>query len=166
MLAAVAALLVIRVWALPSLTSCHLTGSANECDRLRFLACQKRCRAGWSARREEPPRSRWVVPVRRRIVLEPGRHYRLDGLISAKRALCVQSVSERRKMHTRCLLLVSSLALVCCSIAGRAASPDDPGAGVPADRYRPVFSGTKSYRPVEPLPWGDANRRVGAPPEI
>ena len=26
--------------------------------------------------------------------------------------------------------------------------------------YGPVFSGTKSYRPVEPLSWDDVNRRV------
>jgi len=41
-----------------------------------------------------------------------------------------------------------------------AASADDPGAPVPAERYVPVLKGTRSYRPVEPLPWGDVNRRV------
>jgi hypothetical protein len=40
------------------------------------------------------------------------------------------------------------------------ASPDDPGAKVPAAQYRSVTSGTRSYRPVVPLPWGDINRRV------
>jgi hypothetical protein len=46
-------------------------------------------------------------------------------------------------------------------VAGtQAASPDDPGAPVKANRYSPVTSGTKSYRPVEPLPWGDVNKRV------
>lgn len=40
-----------------------------------------------------------------------------------------------------------------------APSPDQPvGAVGPA--YLPVGAGTKSYRPVEPLPWGDINRRV------
>ena len=38
-------------------------------------------------------------------------------------------------------------------------TPDAPIA-VPAARYEPIVSGTKSYRPVEPLPWGDINRRV------
>lgn len=36
----------------------------------------------------------------------------------------------------------------------------DPNVGVPPSGYSSVFSGTKSYRPVEPLPWGDVNRRV------
>jgi hypothetical protein len=46
-------------------------------------------------------------------------------------------------------------------VAGaQAASPDDPAASVKANRYIPVTSGTKSYRPVEPLPWADVNRRV------
>ena len=35
-------------------------------------------------------------------------------------------------------------------------------------RYVPLGTGTKSYRPVEPMPWGDLNRRVapreGKPP--
>jgi hypothetical protein len=42
--------------------------------------------------------------------------------------------------------------------------PADPGAPVPPARYAPVISGTKSYRPVEPVPWGNVNRSV-APPE-
>jgi len=46
-----------------------------------------------------------------------------------------------------------------------AASPDDPGAPAPSARYRPVTSGTKTYRPVEPLPWGDVNRRVAPQPQ-
>lgn len=45
-------------------------------------------------------------------------------------------------------------------LGAQAASPADPGAPVKANRYSPVTSGTKSYRPVEPLPWGDVNRRV------
>ncbi len=48
--------------------------------------------------------------------------------------------------------------LVVSSAVGR--GPADPAAGVPPTRYSPVISGTKSYRPVEPLPWGDVNRRV------
>lgn len=41
-----------------------------------------------------------------------------------------------------------------------ARDPANPDAGVPPARYSPIISGTKSYRPVEPLPWGDVNRRV------
>lgn len=37
--------------------------------------------------------------------------------------------------------------------------PDEPVATPPA-RYEPIVTGTKSYRPVEPMPWGDINRRV------
>ena len=47
------------------------------------------------------------------------------------------------------------------------AMPDEPTA-VPKARYVPLGTGTKSYRPVEPMPWGDLNRRVapreGKPP--
>ena len=39
----------------------------------------------------------------------------------------------------------------------------NPEASVPPARYSPVISGTKSFRPVEPLPWGDVNRRVMPP---
>jgi hypothetical protein len=46
----------------------------------------------------------------------------------------------------------------------RVADPADPGMRVPNVRYAPVTSGTKSYRPVEPLPWPDVNRRVAPPP--
>lgn len=41
-----------------------------------------------------------------------------------------------------------------------ARDPANPGASVPRAGYSPIGSGTKSYRPVEPLPWGDVNRRV------
>jgi hypothetical protein len=41
-----------------------------------------------------------------------------------------------------------------------ARDPANPDAGVAPALYSPVISGTKSYRPVEPLPWGDVNRRV------
>lgn len=40
--------------------------------------------------------------------------------------------------------------------------PDDPARGGPSG-YQSTTSGTKSYRPVEPLPWGDINRRVAPP---
>lgn len=47
--------------------------------------------------------------------------------------------------------------------------PDQPVA-VPEAHYGSVMSGTRSFRPVEPLPWGGVNRRVtpeqkSAPPE-
>lgn len=62
-------------------------------------------------------------------------------------------------MHAFSLLLGGLL--VTALVAGaQAARPDDPGAPVKANRYSPVTSGTKSYRPVEPLPWGDVNKRV------
>lgn len=62
-------------------------------------------------------------------------------------------------MAARLLVLLQALALT--AIPAHSASPDNPGAPVPSDRYRSVMSGTRSYRPVEPLPWGDVNRRVG-----
>jgi hypothetical protein len=62
------------------------------------------------------------------------------------------------------LLLLTSVAIVLGAASARATRPDDPGARVPANRYAPIMSGTRSYRPVEPLPWGDVNRRV-APKE-
>jgi hypothetical protein len=37
--------------------------------------------------------------------------------------------------------------------------PDQPLA-VPPAHYGSVMSGTRSFRPVEPLPWGGVNRRV------
>ncbi len=62
-------------------------------------------------------------------------------------------------MHAVSLLL-GGLLVAASAAGGYAASPDDPGASVKANRYSPVTSGTKSYRPVGPLPWGDVNRRV------
>lgn len=48
--------------------------------------------------------------------------------------------------------------------------PDDP-VPVRPYRYAPITSGAKSYRPIDPMPWGDVNKRVapkgsmpGAPP--
>lgn len=40
--------------------------------------------------------------------------------------------------------------------------PDDP-VKVKPYVYAPVTSGNQSYRPIEPLPWGDVNRRVAPP---
>ncbi|MGH7487960.1 MAG: hypothetical protein ACREMY_20520 [bacterium] len=62
-------------------------------------------------------------------------------------------------------LLFFGAALALTTATVRSGGPDDPGAPTRADRYRPVTSGTKSYRPVEPLPWGDVNRRVTPAPK-
>ena len=67
-------------------------------------------------------------------------------------------------MHVRSFL-GSSGALLALTTALSAATPDDPGAPAPPARYSPVTSGTKTYRPVEPLPWGDINRRVTPQPK-
>ena len=45
----------------------------------------------------------------------------------------------------------------------RGASAADPGARVPATRYRSVMT-TETLRPVEPQPWQDLNRNVAPPP--
>jgi hypothetical protein len=37
--------------------------------------------------------------------------------------------------------------------------PDRP-VGEAHSTYAPVLAGTKTYRPVEPMPWGAVNRRV------
>jgi hypothetical protein len=37
--------------------------------------------------------------------------------------------------------------------------PDDPARGGTSS-YQSIVAGTKSYRPVEPLPWNDINRGV------
>jgi hypothetical protein len=61
-------------------------------------------------------------------------------------------------------LLLIGFAIVGLALPTWARDPVDPGATVPPARYAPVFYGTKSYRPVEPVPWGNVNRSV-APPE-
>ena len=60
---------------------------------------------------------------------------------------------------------LSGLLLGWFSVSGATAhDPANPDAPTPPARYSPVLSGAQSYRPVEPLPWGDVNRRV-TPPE-
>jgi hypothetical protein len=44
-----------------------------------------------------------------------------------------------------------------------AADPADASSPVPRLQYESVLAGTRSYRPVEPMPWGDVNRRVAPP---
>jgi hypothetical protein len=65
-------------------------------------------------------------------------------------------------MRARTLLLLATLVV---ALMTAAATPDDAGVRIPASRYVPITSGTKSYRPVDPLPWGEVNRRV-APPGV
>jgi len=43
--------------------------------------------------------------------------------------------------------------------------PSNPRGHPSTVRYRSVMGGLESYRPVEPLPWGDVNRRVAPAPE-
>ncbi len=40
--------------------------------------------------------------------------------------------------------------------------PDDP-VKVKPSTYVPITSGNQSYRPIDPMPWGDVNRRVAPP---
>jgi hypothetical protein len=59
---------------------------------------------------------------------------------------------------------MSGLLLGWLSVSGATAhDPANPNAPTPPTRYSPVLSGAQSYRPVEPLPWGDVNRRVTPP---
>lgn len=70
------------------------------------------------------------------------------------------------------LRLIFIVALVPALTAWSDAGPNWPHSGpmpdeavqVPLSKYAPLAAGTKSFRPVEPMPWGDVNKRV-APPE-
>lgn len=56
---------------------------------------------------------------------------------------------------------LSWLLLTWISVSSAVArDPADPDAVIPPARYSPVLSGSQTYRPVAPLPWGDVNRRV------
>ena len=63
-------------------------------------------------------------------------------------------------MLGRSLCFLAGFYVAVLAGTGHAASPDEPTAPVPASQYSSILSGTKSYRPVEPLPWGDVIRRV------
>jgi hypothetical protein len=66
-------------------------------------------------------------------------------------------------MRIQQFLLINFVTVVAAFPAwGR--DPADPSASVPPAGYAPVTSGTKSYRPVQPAPWGNVNRGV-TPPE-
>jgi hypothetical protein len=43
--------------------------------------------------------------------------------------------------------------------------PSDAGSRVPRITYQSVTAATKTYRPVEPLPWDELNRRVAPRPK-
>lgn len=43
--------------------------------------------------------------------------------------------------------------------------PSDPRERVPGTSYKSVTAATKTYRPVEPLPWDELNRRVAPRPK-
>lgn len=43
--------------------------------------------------------------------------------------------------------------------------PSQPIAPVPRARYQSVTATTKTYRPVDPLPWSELNRRVTPRPK-
>ncbi len=42
--------------------------------------------------------------------------------------------------------------------------PSNPWQKVPGTIYRPITGDVRSFKPVEPLPWGDVNRRVTPKP--
>lgn len=43
--------------------------------------------------------------------------------------------------------------------------PSDAGSQVPRVSYQSVTAATKTYRPVDPLPWYELNRRVAPRPK-
>jgi hypothetical protein len=43
--------------------------------------------------------------------------------------------------------------------------PSNSWAGASTVKYRSVTRGLESYRPVEPLPWGDVNKGVAPAPK-
>jgi hypothetical protein len=68
------------------------------------------------------------------------------------------------RLNLQMISCLAAVGVVASNVASAiAADPADPTAPVPASGYRSITSGTKSYRPVEPLPWGDVNRRVAPP---
>jgi len=44
--------------------------------------------------------------------------------------------------------------------------PSNPWAGPSTVKYRSVTREIQSYRPIEPLPWGDVNRGVTPTPKL
>ena len=62
-----------------------------------------------------------------------------------------------------CLLTAACVATPHEPYAG--SDPSDPGARVPAVRYRPTTGGYTSQRPIEPAPWREQNERVTPAPK-
>lgn len=61
------------------------------------------------------------------------------------------------------LALGAAFWLVACSplpLVTAGPDPADPASPVPPVAHRSVLAGTADYVPIEPKPWGDANRRV------
>jgi hypothetical protein len=68
-------------------------------------------------------------------------------------------------MFLRPSLLVTAALLEITHAAGAGRTPDDPSAPVPPAAYRPVLKGTKTFKPVEPGPWSETNKRVSPLPK-
>jgi hypothetical protein len=66
-------------------------------------------------------------------------------------------------MFLRQSLSMTAALLTITLPAGAQRAPDDPFAPVPASTYSPVLKGTKNFRPIEPRPWGETNKRVSPP---
>lgn len=68
-------------------------------------------------------------------------------------------------MRVRLIFLLAALPALCGwgdreAVWPYAGAAPDRSVAVPDSRYLPVGAGTKSFRPVEPMPWGDVNERV------
>jgi hypothetical protein len=68
-------------------------------------------------------------------------------------------------MSLRPSLMVIATLLAITRATGAPPAPDDPSAPVPASTYSPVLKGTKAFKPVEPRPWAETNKRVSPPPK-
>jgi len=64
----------------------------------------------------------------------------------------------------RNLLVTATLPAITLAAAAQLA-PDDPSAPVPPLVYTPVLKGTKPFKPAEPRPWGETNKRVSPMPK-
>jgi hypothetical protein len=89
-----------------------------------------------------------------------------DG-IAAQR---IQQISDEDDMRLR----LSFILFLAIGVAGwgdarlpwpHAGPMPDAPVSVPPSTYVPLSIGTKSYHPVEPMPWGDVNKRVAPMPE-
>lgn len=73
-------------------------------------------------------------------------------------------------MHVRALMAIWALLLLTARGEAAPAWPisepmPDEAVRVPRARYIDVGAGTKVFRPVEPMPWGDVNSQVEPKPE-